>query len=204
METLELLAVAMEYPEEGTLESVREAARRVEGEAPELAAALGALADLLESAPAGEAEERYTVLFDLSPVCTLHVGYHLFGETYQRGAFLAGMAGELRIAGLEPKGGELADHVSSVLRLLARANDEDRATLVDLALLPALTRMSVALGDAPQVEDPAGAAPSRRAGNVWAGVLRALPSFLAPLGSGEPAELFLPAMNQSSEATLDA
>ena len=189
---LELVATVLEYPDARTAGYARGAADLVVEDASELAAALEALADELDAAPAGAAEERYTPLFDLNPVCTLHVGYHLFGETYQRGAFLAGLSGELRSAGIETKGGELADHLSYVLRLLARVSGEDdRVTLVDQALLPALNRMCVALGDSL---------------SSWAFVIRALPSLVAPLGSGEALELPLPSMPMSSspEVTLDA
>jgi nitrate reductase delta subunit len=161
-------------------------------ESPELADAHAAHAAYLETSPAGEAEERYTPRFDLSPVCTLHVGYHLFGETYQRGAFLAGMSGELRSRGLAPTDGELADHLAAVLRLLARVTDADeRETLVDRALLPALQRMSVALGDST---------------SPWTNVIRALPCCLERFGSGETLELALPSLTPGStqEVSLDA
>jgi nitrate reductase delta subunit len=185
----ELVADALEYPGPLTEASARAAACGLEEASPDLASALDALADFLATAPAGEPEERYTALFDLSPVCTLHLGYHLFGETYQRGSFLAHLRLEMRNAGVEAKDGELADHVSNALRILPRlASDDERATFVDQAFLPALSRMSAALGDS--------TAP-------WAAVLRALPSFVAPLGTGEPAMVLLPSVPQQ-EVPIDA
>src|SRR5512143_20146 len=100
-ETLDLIASCLEYPEAGTGSLARRAATRAAGDHIALARALWDLAFFVEHAPPGEAEERYTALFDLNPVCTLHVGYQVFGDSYPRGAFIAGLAGELRKAGLD-------------------------------------------------------------------------------------------------------
>ncbi len=43
-------------------------------------------------------EELYTRTFDLNPVCALEIGWHLFGEDYERGAFLVRMRDQLRRA----------------------------------------------------------------------------------------------------------
>lgn len=175
---LEAVAAALEYPalretkRPGTAESPASAS-------PALASALQALEAYLAAAPAGEAEERYTALFDLNPVCTLQAGYHLFGEDYKRGELLAGLAAELRRAGI-PTGTELPDFLPTLLRLAARSDADERATLVDYLLLPALVKMTDAL---------------KASESPWAAVVRALSSALAPLGTGEDvaAQLFAPA-----------
>lgn len=145
---------------------------------PALASALRALDAYLAAAPAGEAEERYTALFDLNPICTLHAGYHLFGEDYKRGELLAGLSAELKKAGV-PNGAELPDFLPALLRLAAGSDAEACATLVDHVILPALVKMVGALEGS---ESP------------WADVLRGLPEALAPLGTGEDvaARLFAP------------
>ena len=33
-------------------------------------------------------QELYTRTFDINPVCTLEIGWHIFGEDYARGALL--------------------------------------------------------------------------------------------------------------------
>lgn len=168
-EILELAAAALEYPDDRSASRVREGLERIGSSCPEMSNALARLAAWLDSAAPGVAEERYTSLFDLSPVCTLHAGYHVFGETYQRGALLAGLVEELRKAEVSERG-ELSDFLPTLLRLLPRQSEEDRATLVDYVLLPALVRMNVALEGST---------------SPWADVLRALPKTLAPLGTGE-------------------
>lgn len=128
-----------------------------------LAAAAGALAEDLDVRGADWAAERYTVIFDMSPVCTLAVGFHVFGETYARGEFLAGITGELRQHDVSA-GDELADHLPVLLQLLGRMEDaEDRQLLLSIILLPGLDKM---LQELKSASDP------------WSGVLRTLPGVL--------------------------
>lgn len=153
----------------------------------DFSAAAAALADYLEAEGADAAAERYTVLFDLSPVCTLSIGYHVFGETYARGELLAGLVGELQRHGVDP-GSELPDHLPVLLRLLGRMEDVDsRQLLLSVLLLRGLDKMLAALDGA---DDP------------WSGVLRTLPGALARLF---PDEVAWPAdLPEPSEAELNA
>jgi nitrate reductase delta subunit len=168
-EFLELVATALEYPDNRSASRVVSGVEPLSASSPGMSQAFERLAAWLDSAAPGEAEERYTSLFDLSPVCTLHAGYHVFGETYQRGALLAGLVQELRKAGVSERG-ELPDFLPTLLRLLPRQSRENRATLVDYVLLPALARMRTALEGST---------------SPWADILRELPKTLAPLGTGE-------------------
>jgi nitrate reductase delta subunit len=171
--TLDLLVDCLEYPGPETAARAREAAAGLASFHPELAGPLWELAVFLECAPSGEPEERYTALFDMNPVCTLHVGYHVFGDTYPRGEFLARLGGELRRAGVSTDG-ELPDFLPAVLRLLGRLDDpQSRRELREGALLPALGRMSEALAAS---TDP------------WSHLLRALPGALVEEGDapGKP------------------
>lgn len=189
--SLDLVALSLEYPDAFVRAVLGRA--RPDGAAlgDDLGGALAVLLSYLRLAPEHEPEERYTALFDLSPVCTLHVGYHLFGDAYQRGALLAGLAAEIRRAEVPQKEGELPDFLPSLLRLVARTGDAaDRARLVDLVLRPGLSRMAAALAES---EAP------------WAPVVRALPAALAPLGAGlPPPELAAPAPAPGEEAFADA
>ncbi len=162
-EWLTELAAALEYPGSDTAQRCRQAAKHLAQDHAELANALRTLADWLSEATRGRAEEWYSQLFDLSPVCTLNLGYHLFGEQYERGAFLAGLVSEHRNAGLEPPS-DLPDHLPAVLRLLGHLDsDEDAVVLVSHAVLPALSRM---LNDLKDSDAP------------WGAVLQALPATL--------------------------
>ena len=53
------------------------------------------------SLPLASLQETYTQTFDLNPVATLEIGYHLFGENYKRGLFLAQLRETVELAGPE-------------------------------------------------------------------------------------------------------
>lgn len=95
-----------------------------------------------------EVQELYTRAFDLTPECTLDIGWHLFGETYQRGQFMAMMRHHLQAHGLEEKG-NLPDHLPNLLDLGLRLERQDAMDLVDDCLLPALEKVIPALKESP-------------------------------------------------------
>ncbi len=85
-------------------------------------------------------QELFTRTFDMSKTCALEVGWHLYGEDYERGRFIATMRGLLREYGIE-ESVELPDHLSHVLLLLSRLPAAEQAWLVSDAVLPALEKM---------------------------------------------------------------
>jgi nitrate reductase assembly molybdenum cofactor insertion protein NarJ len=120
-----MLAAALRYPDG---DEVREALERLGG---------------FENRSDVELEELYTRTFDISPVCSLEVGWHLYGEDYNRGAFLVRMRSLLRSLGIE-EGAELPDHLESALRALgalAESSPEDADALARKFILPAIAKM---------------------------------------------------------------
>lgn len=92
-----------------------------------------------------ELQESYTHTFDLNPVCALEVGYHLFGEDYKRGEFLARLRQTENPFQLGQEQ-QLPDYLPVVLRLLGQMEDaEERAAMIGYCLIPALKMMSTAL-----------------------------------------------------------
>ncbi len=86
-------------------------------------------------------EELYAETFDLRPDACPYIGYHLFGEGYQRSAFMLELRRRYRGRNYAV-GPELADHLSVVLRFISSCDDpEERAELIDEGLLPALEKM---------------------------------------------------------------
>lgn len=69
-------------------------------------------------------EEAFTLTFDLNPKCSMEVGWHLFGEEYDRGAFMAEVRGSLRTHGIEEHI-ELPDHLTHVLQLVEAMSDDE-------------------------------------------------------------------------------
>ncbi len=85
-------------------------------------------------------QELFIQTFDLSPVCTLEVGWHLYGENYDRGTFLVRMRELMREHGLT-ESDELPDHLTHVLAVLARLDREEGAEFSARFVLPALAKM---------------------------------------------------------------
>ncbi|MGD2114618.1 MAG: molecular chaperone TorD family protein [Acidobacteriota bacterium] len=107
---------------------------------PETAGELERFARAVEGAPLTELQELYTRTFDLDPVCALEIGWHLYGEGYDRGRFLVRLRELHRELGID-EAGELPDHLISVLPALARLGPEDRTDLGRRFAVPAVARM---------------------------------------------------------------
>jgi nitrate reductase delta subunit len=85
-------------------------------------------------------QELFTRTFDLNPMCTLEVGWQLYGEDYQRGEFLVKMREQLRAHEIH-ESGELPDHLTHALALLAQMEPDEAAEFGGEFLLPALDKM---------------------------------------------------------------
>ncbi len=118
MDAFQALAAGFGYPGPGSIEELKAAAAGIEEASirkpftrfVEKVTALG-----LEGW-----EELHTRTLDLSPVLVPYVGYAIWEDNYQRGAFLSDMQRAEREAGVDPHG-ELPDHLDPVLRYLAVA-----------------------------------------------------------------------------------
>src|SRR3972149_11587164 len=86
-------------------------------------------------------QELHTRTFDVQSLTTLDIGYVLFGDDYKRGALLSNLSREHTQAENDC-GGELADHLPNVLRLIPKLKDQAlRDELVRELLVPALMLM---------------------------------------------------------------
>jgi nitrate reductase delta subunit len=142
-----LFAGLLEYPT-ASLESQAQACReRLSAAGCPAAAVLEGFRSHVEQLPLARLEELYTRTFDLQAVCSPYVGYHLFGDSYKRGMFMARLNEGYRDRGFS-SGTELPDHVAVVLRFLdLGAEDEFSQTLLREGLAPALGKMAQAFGD---------------------------------------------------------
>lgn len=110
-------------------------------------------------------EEAYTVGFDLAPSGTLYVGHHVFGENMRRSLFLCRLVELYRESGADCAGGELPDHLTSILRYLdGGKGGTAREELVADAVIPALSHIVSSL---------------ESGGNPYAPAVRALQAVLA-------------------------
>ncbi|MCI0457991.1 MAG: nitrate reductase molybdenum cofactor assembly chaperone [Gemmataceae bacterium] len=137
------LAGLFTYPGEDHRARLEEC-RQLLAEIPDAAALLERFQQRTANLGLAGMEELYTHTFDLNPVCSLEVGWHLFGENYSRGEFLVEMRQQLRRAGLE-ESGELPDHLCHVLVAVARMGQPAADRFVAARLLPALQKMLTGL-----------------------------------------------------------
>jgi len=137
----QLFADILTYPTPTLASRVQECAALLSPVDAVAANHLQAFVEWVEETPPGQLEEIYTGTFDLQMVCYPYVGYHLFGESYKRGAFLARLNEEYHSRGFSAER-ELPDHLAVILRFLAVA-EEDEVTrdLVRECIIPALARM---------------------------------------------------------------
>jgi nitrate reductase assembly molybdenum cofactor insertion protein NarJ len=168
---LDALAELFEYPRAGHVARMRDLVGRIAAEAPETAADLEPLARFAADKSLGECEELYVHTFDANAERALEVGWQVFGEQYERGAFLVDLRGRMRALGVAETT-ELPDHLTQVLRLLGRMDDDDARTLVARAVTPSLKRVR---------EHVAAAC-------AYAGALEAVAKVLAAFAAAEPSE----------------
>ena len=137
----DLLARLLDYPEEGGYaEAVARCIDVLEDGYAEAAALLRPLYDRVSAMTNEEVQELYTRTFDINAVCTLEIGWHIYGEDYARGALLVKLRQQLRLMNV-PESCELPDHLTHVLLLIGRMSGEEGDELAARYLLPGLDKM---------------------------------------------------------------
>jgi len=144
METCDGLARLLEYPGEGYIETTLRCLETMRLADAEAASCLEAFAGTVRNLSTEQLQELFIQTFDLNPACVLEVGWQLFGDDYKRGEFLVRMREELRAHELA-ESGELPDHLTHVLRLVARMEAEEAGAFASLFVLPAVEKMLAGL-----------------------------------------------------------
>lgn len=140
-----LYADILDYPGDGLIAHARECVGRLSGHSPEAAREMQAFLSFVLKESPGRMEEIYTRTFDITPVTTLYLSYHLFGESYQRGAFLVRLREAYRDHGFS-SGAELADHLCILLRFIGIVDDPEFVhPLLEECILPTLEKIEEAL-----------------------------------------------------------
>jgi len=139
-----LFADLLEYPSAAIREKASECCQMVARDYPQASEKIRCFLDFADSTPASRLEEIYTGTFDLNPVCFPYPGYHLFGESYKRGEFLAKLKQKYRERGFTEESSELADHLTVLLRFIASLPPEDilAQEIIEDCLVPALNNMN--------------------------------------------------------------
>ncbi len=144
--TWDSLGGLFRYPDSTYGERLHRCRLALETCSPEAAASLLEVEKALAGSSQADWEELYTRTFDLNPSCALDIGWHLYGEQYERGRFLVRCRDLLHELGIEEQG-ELPDHLSSLLSALGRLPEELAAPFAARFLLPALLVMREVLRD---------------------------------------------------------
>jgi nitrate reductase delta subunit len=137
----DLLAEMFEYPRRGDYGALL--TRCIDALRHNYPAAIDSLAPLRDHVATmslEQVQELYTRTFDINPVCTLEIGWHIYGEDYARGALLVKMREQLREANLT-ESQELPDHLTHVLALLGRLAGDEADELASRYVLPSLDKM---------------------------------------------------------------
>jgi nitrate reductase delta subunit len=167
---LRLFADLLAYPQGDLLAKARECESWLARWDPGAVESAGAFRSAAEAAPLARLEELYTAAFDLNAAWHPYVGYHLFGESYKRSAFLLGLKERYRAEGFRFEG-ELPDHLRVVLGFLSACADPSLVEEVAReAVLPTLERM---LGPARGEAGPEGPE-EQPASNPYRAVLESL------------------------------
>jgi len=141
LDLLDALVPLFVYPEEGHVDAVCDAVATLTAWQPSLGDVLGPFVDhVQQSGGLSDLEEAFTRTFDINPDCALEIGWHLYGENYTRGTFLVEMRDRMRALGLV-ESAELPDHITHVLQVLARLEEDGARELTRGHLLPALDKM---------------------------------------------------------------
>lgn len=143
IEVYDTLSSLLKYPQPGAATAVNSSLKVLQAANSPAAESIARFAGFVASRTQEEMEELFTQTFDINPVCALEVGWHLFGERYERGTFIVKMRETLRRLNL-PESAELPDHISHVLEALGRMEPEEADGFAHLFVLPALTKMLLA------------------------------------------------------------
>jgi nitrate reductase delta subunit len=135
------LASLLTYPDAQYRQRVESSLHLADSECRSL---LGKFAQSIEGLQVWELEELFTRTFDMNPLCSLELGWHLFGENYERGLLMVRMREELRRFGIH-ESPELPDHMTHVLQLLGRMNHDRAADFTGACVMSALRKMLDAL-----------------------------------------------------------
>ena len=130
----------VEYPNESWATRLSDLRVAVSGESS-LAARVAGFSEKTRETSLIGMQELYAQSFDLNPTCALEIGYHLFGEDYKRGEFLANLreAEEPFELGQEQ---QLPDYLPVLLRLLVQLEDDElRGSLVGHCMIPSLKKI---------------------------------------------------------------
>lgn len=130
----------LSYPTEQLLPHVGGLIDELMAHLPESRADLEPMREFVKERPPSDVEELFVRTFENNKDRALELGWHLHGENYARGVFMARMRGLLRDHEVA-ESVQLPDHVTHVLAVMAAAPEGLGRALASSVALPALERI---------------------------------------------------------------
>jgi nitrate reductase molybdenum cofactor assembly chaperone NarJ/NarW len=115
VDTLSMFAEAFQYPYPGQIDALHAQTKELKDTPAERE--LSKFVEKIVPLSLSEQEELFTRTLDLSPLSAPYVGYHVWGESYKRGEFMAALNKEMKELNVDLDG-ELPDHLLPILRYL--------------------------------------------------------------------------------------
>ncbi len=174
------LAALVTYPEGEYHKRVEECREALAEAHPAVVPLMASFAEAIAPMSIDELEELFTRTFDLNPVCSLEIGWHLFGENYDRGALMVKMRQELRRYGIG-ESVELPDHLTHCLTLLGRMEPDRAQDFAHSCVLPAVEKMVNAFAGKAEGKETISAEALAPAATPYANVIQAIWKVLGTL-----------------------
>lgn len=138
-EILSLFAQLLSYPGESYKSSCAEL-QNLLSNFPDEKQQFDKFANFVLESNLAKIEELYTVSFDMNPSTCFEIGWHLYGEAYQRGEFLVKVRVLLRKDNIK-ESVELPDHISHCLLVLYLSQDEKDRNFVGYSICKGLVKI---------------------------------------------------------------
>lgn len=130
----------LQYPEPGFHDRLKISLQEMGLAESEGVTSLGLFLSFASEKSVEELEELFTRTFDINTKCALEVGWQLYAENYDRGAFIVEMRQALRRLDIAETS-ELPDHLSQVLRALGRMERDEAQAFARGYVIPAMEKM---------------------------------------------------------------
>ena len=147
-EIYQSLSNLLAYPTPSLGEQTRQCVNLLKADYPQTIEQMTRFLSFVEETPLGRLEEVYTGTFDINPACHIFAGHILFGESFKRGAFMAGLSEEYQKHHFD-SGKELADHIPVLLKFLGKLEPTDTFAqeLISECLIPVFQKMNANFKD---------------------------------------------------------
>ncbi len=143
---LDAFSDLLRYPGEGRAARVCDWIDEIRLASPAVSSDLEPLREYSTSHEESDLEEAFVRTFENNSERALELGWHLHGENYARGTFMARMRGLLRTLEIE-ESIELPDHVSHLLSVISKAEPDLARALARSVVSPALTKIETGFSD---------------------------------------------------------